>query len=94
MPAKMISVHTDKQTVESLTFIAQAHKITRNKLIHNILECFVDMFRADHQSMRNKLDKANKTISQQKDELTALRLQYAKLLIDKRNGQRNDKISS
>ena len=94
MPAKMISVHTDKQTVESLTFIAQIHKISRNKLIHNILECFVDIFRGDDQSMRNKVDKANKTISQQKDELTALRLQNAKLLIDKRNGQRNDKISS
>lgn len=91
MPPKIISVHTNKQIVDDLTNIAKINKITRNKLIHNLLECFVDVFKFSQDSMRKKLDKADKIISQQRDELTILRLQNAKLLINKRDGVRNDK---
>jgi len=92
MPPKTLSVHTNQETVDDLTNIARMNKISRNKLIHNLLECFVDVFKFNHDSMRKQLDKAYKIISKQKDELTTLRLQNAKLLIDKRNRQRNGKI--
>ena len=94
MPAKTLSVHTNQETVDSLTVIAKTNKISRNKLIHNLLECFVDVFKFDHDSLSKQLDKAYKIITQQKDELTRLRLENAKLLINKRDTHRNGKISS
>jgi len=82
---KVISVHTNTEVYKGLTKIAKAFNMATNRVIHNSLECLVDIFAADHESLRKQLELERQKRIKAESELTNMRAKYAKLLIDKRD---------